>query len=572
MIFQWYSYHFLTILIALISVLLFGYIFVHRHKTGAWYSLGLLCLVLLWSVAQGLEFSVQDIRHKLIFANIQYIPITVIPVLYFYLALSFSRKEHYLKKKYLPYLLMVMPVVLNILLWTDSRHNLLRREIYLCLDGIVPTIGKKFGTAMLPFAVYNFALTIITLVILENAWRDKHFPYREQAKYLFVGLLIPTCTNLLHFLGLDFYNIDMTPFSFSITGILLTYGIFRHGLFNLVPIALSRIINEMKPGLIVYDNSLRLIDINPSAISILCVGGQRIVGQPVTSVFAHVPELVQAIEQRCNCKREITYSGDNSGAFFEATVTSIENTKGIRLGWMAQIYDITERKIAEGLLRQDKENAMMLYKIAEETSLSNESAFLQAQIKPHFLFNALNVIAALCRIDTEKARMLILDLSDYLRHNFDFSNLTKYVSFDEELDYIKTYVRIEQARFPDKIKVEFELDHTEELRVPPLMLQPLVENAIRHGIRKSDKSGLIVLRVINLESCYLIEVEDDGAGMTQEQVDRILTESASAGSGVGLANIRKRLRMIYGTSLLIESAVGKGTTISLILPKRKDSV
>jgi len=572
MIFHWYPYHFLTLLIALITVLLFGYIFVHKHKTGAGYALGILCLVLLWSAAQGLEFSVQDIRHKLIFANIQYFPITIIPVLYFYLALSFSRKEHYLKKKYLPYLLLIMPVVLNILIWTDFYHNLLRKEIYLCIEGIVPTIGKQFGTLMLPFAVYNFSLTVITLFILEKAWRDKNFPYREQAKYLFIGLLIPTCTNLLHFLEFDFNNIDMTPFSFTITGILLTYGIFRHGLFNLVPIARSRIFNEMKPGLIVYDNSLRLIDINPSAIYILCAGGQRIIGQPVTSVFAHVPELVQAIELRCNCKKEITYSSNNSGTFFEVTVTSIENAKGIRLGWMAQIYDITERKIAEGLLKQDKENAMMLYKVAEETSLSNESAFLQAQIKPHFLYNALNVIAALCRIDAEKARLLILDLSSYLRHNFDFLNLMKYISFDEELDFIKTYVRIEQARFPDKLKVEYELDHTEDLQVPPLMLQPLVENAIRHGVRKNDEGGHIFLRVKNLESSYIIEVEDDGAGMTQEQIDRILTESASAGIGVGLANIRKRLQMIYGTSLLIESVVGKSTKISLVLPKRKGAV
>ena len=571
MIFHWYPYHFLTIVIALISVLLFGYIFLHRQKTGAWYSLGILCLVLLWSAAQGLEFSVQDIGHKLIFANIQYFPITIIPVLYFYLALSFSRKEHYLKKKYLPYLLLIMPVVLNVLIWTDSCHNLIRKEIYLCIEGIVPTIGKQFGTLMLPFAVYNFSLTVITLFILEKAWRDKHFPYREQAKYLFIGLLIPACTNLLHFLGLDFYNIDMTPFSFTITGILLTYGIFRHGLFNLVPIALSRIINEMKPGLIVYDNSLRLIDINPSAICILCAGGQRIIGQPVTSVFAHVPELVQAIEQRCDCKKEITYNSDNSGTFFEVTVTSIENAKGIRLGWMAQIYDITERKIAEGVLKQDKENAMMLYQVAEKTSISNESAFLQAQIKPHFLYNALSVIAALCRMEPEKARELILDLSSYMRHSFDFKNLETYISFEEELEFVQAYVRIEQARFKDRLNVIYELDDTEGLWLPPLLLQPLVENAIRHGIRKKATSRSVILRVKNMENCYLIEVEDDGAGMTQEQVDRILTENAAAG-GVGLVNIRKRLQMIYGTSLMIESDIGKGTKISLVLPKRKDAV
>lgn len=223
------------------------------------------------------------------------------------------------------------------------------------------------------------------------------------------------------------------------------------------------------------------------------------------------------------------------------------------------------------VLREEKENALLLFKNAEETSISNESAFLQAQIKPHFIYNALNVIATLCRIDAEKARQLILDLSSYLHHSFDFSNRTKYITFDEELEFIQAYIRIEQARFKDKLKVEYEVEDTEELRVPPLILQPLVENAIRHGIRESDEGGTVVLRVKNHEDHFLIEIDDDGAGMTEEQLGKITSESSAEHNGVGLANIQRRLRMLYGTQLIIQSQVGKGTKISLALPKRKDN-
>lgn len=568
MIFYWYPYHLLTIGVSIISLFLIGYIFVHRHKTGAWYSLGILCLMLLWSVAQGLEFSVQDIRHKLIFANIQYIPITIIPVLYLFLASEFSRKDYFVKNKYLPYLLLIIPVTLNILLWTDPYHGLIRQDIFLNLEGILPTVGKKFGITMLPFAAYNFSLTVTTLILLLNTWMDKRFQYRSQAKYLFIGLLIPTCMNFLHFIGINFYNIDLTPSSFTITGILLTYGIFRHGLFDLVPIALSHIVNEMKPGLLVYDNSLRLIDINPSARHISNAGGQRIIGQPVTSIFAHVPELVQVIEQRCNCKKEISSGCENNGTFFEVTVTSIQNTKGVNLGWMAQIYDITERKLAEGRLKQDKDNAMLLYEVAEKTSITNESAFLQAQIKPHFLYNALNVIAVLCRVDSEKARELILDLSSYMRHSFDFNNLETYISFEEELEFVKAYVRIEQARFKDRLNMVYEIDDTEGLRLPPLLLQPLVENAIRHGIRKKDTGRTVVLRVKNMHEHFLIEIEDDGAGIAPEQLEAIRQKRGSG--GVGLVNIQKRLKMMYDTQLLIESRHGTGTKVTITLPRRSE--
>ena len=98
---------------------------------------------------------------------------------------------------------------------------------------------------------------------------------------------------------------------------------------------------------------------------------------------------------------------------------------------------------------------------------------MQAQIKPHFLYNALNAIAYICRIDAERARELVLDLSSYLRHSFDFRNLAKYITFDEELEFIQAYVKIEQARFEDKLKVEYELENTGELKLPPLILQPL---------------------------------------------------------------------------------------------------
>lgn len=221
------------------------------------------------------------------------------------------------------------------------------------------------------------------------------------------------------------------------------------------------------------------------------------------------------------------------------------------------------------VLREDKENALMLYKNAEEVSIANESAFLQAQIKPHFLYNSLNIIATLCRIDAERARELILDLSSYLHHTFDFRNLAKYITFDDELEFIKAYLRIEQARFRDKFKVAYELNDTDGLRLPPLILQPLVENAIRHGIRKTDSGGTVALRVKSLEDCFIIEVEDDGAGMTEEQINKVMSGNPAAGSGVGLVNIQRRLQTLYGTQFSIQSRPGEGTKITVVFPKER---
>ena len=222
-------------------------------------------------------------------------------------------------------------------------------------------------------------------------------------------------------------------------------------------------------------------------------------------------------------------------------------------------------------LAAEKEDAVRLYQIAEGEVVSKEAAFLQAQIRPHFLFNALNVIASLCYTNPAKAAEVITDLATFFRYSFDFRNLQKYVTFREELEFIKAYVRIEQARFGDGLKVVYELEDTEGLMLPPLLLQPLIENAIKHGIRKRRTSGTVTIRVKSQEKHYCIEVENDGEGITPEEIEEALSPGRKPSGGVGLANIRKRLQMFYKTDLSLESQLGTGTKVTILLPKDRSA-
>ena len=342
MIYHWYPYHILTIILVLFSLIMLCYVYTQRHKTGGKLSMSLLALVTLWLIAQGLEFAVETLEHKLIFANIQYIPITLIPVFYFFLALDFSRKDRFPRKKSLLPLFLIIPAVLNVLLWSDPWHGLIRQDLRLITAGLFPTVGKTFGPVMIPFTLYNFSLTALTLFILGRAWADRSFQHRMQAKYLFIGLLVPMTATLLHLMGIDYHNIDATPYSFAITESLLTFGIFRYGLFDLMPVALSHVFEEMKPGMIVCDREYRLTDINPSARQMLDLKEQNIVGIPVIAAFAHIPELMRVIEKGHSGTEEISYRRGTDQYYYDVTVTELDNDKGISLGWMAQIYDVTE--------------------------------------------------------------------------------------------------------------------------------------------------------------------------------------------------------------------------------------
>lgn len=198
-----------------------------------------------------------------------------------------------------------------------------------------------------------------------------------------------------------------------------------------------------------------------------------------------------------------------------------------------------------------------------------EAAWLQAQIQPHFLFNTLNSVAALGEIDTERMRSLLLAFGDYLRASFDFANSHRLVPLRKELELVQAYLYIEQERFGDRVRVEWEGNDRLHLQVPPLSIQPLVENAVRHGLLKRASGGTLRIRVRDLGDRAEIAVEDDGVGMESDKLRRTLHSGESLGrnAGIGLANTDRRLKQIYGEGLHIRSVPGQGTAVSFTVRK-----
>ncbi|WP_158602134.1 histidine kinase [Cohnella endophytica] len=215
-------------------------------------------------------------------------------------------------------------------------------------------------------------------------------------------------------------------------------------------------------------------------------------------------------------------------------------------------------------LNEEKQRNRLLFENSEIQSKQFELAFIRAQMDPHFVHNTLNVIEGVIAENKEKAGNLVNDLSHYLRNIFDYSNSERYISIHEEMEAVKFYVRIEQARFPDKIFVHYDIDPSIELKVPRMVIQPLVENAIKHGIRKRKMAGTVTVRVKELEQGYYIAVEDDGVGIGDTDKNKLLEYSPN--KGIGLASIHARLKAEYGTQLQIVSEKGKGTSVRFEVP------
>lgn len=202
-------------------------------------------------------------------------------------------------------------------------------------------------------------------------------------------------------------------------------------------------------------------------------------------------------------------------------------------------------------------------------ALANEMSFLQAQIKPHFLFNTMSSIISLCYTDGRKAGELLTHLSSYLRKCFDFNNTRTYVSLASEFELTQSYLEIEKARFGDDVQVEYDVDQSLlNYQILPLTIQPLVENAVRHGILQREEGGTIKL-TIRWSDGISISVEDNGVGMSNDFIRRFFDigslETHRPG-GVGLANIHRRLLKFYGDGLSIESTKNVGTKVQFKIP------
>lgn len=243
------------------------------------------------------------------------------------------------------------------------------------------------------------------------------------------------------------------------------------------------------------------------------------------------------------------------GAAWRATLTSAGLSVNVMLfgGTVAATY-------ALDTFRRNRERERR--KISLEAKLAETRLqLLRMQLHPHFLFNALNAVSALIEEDVDAADRMLSRLISFFEFSLDSVGKQE-VTLEHELAFLRSYVEIEQTRFGDRLAVAFDIDReTLSCFVPGLILQPIVENSIRHGIAPRAQQGRVLVRTRKEKGRLRIEIEDDGVGITARQSDRL---------GIGLGNTRARLEYLYGREQSLEIAPREhgGTRVCITLPAR----
>ena len=426
-----------------------------------------------------------------------------------------------------------------------NRENNFRSAVDLllfavCLSAgvyhLILSIFRKGHRETLWFCALCLAVCIRTLLSNETllAQAFPHLPFSDGSRL--VTLTIPLCVVSMMYYTYTLYREDMPRVVFNV---LLTI----HACYALLVLAASPFVYSSV--FFAYLYSVEAACLLGLYVSVRAVLNRR--GESVHFLTGVVFLVLGALTDILNFLQII-----NTGYILSAALLAFVVVQAVLLAKRySDAYHSVEQLSKDLLASLDR-------------AMNVETAFLHVQMKPHFLYNALNTIADCCQTDPEEAERLVLSLSKYLRGTLDFENLGGIIPLRKELDLVRAYVAIEKARFRH-IDIQFEVDdRLLSMHLPPLTLQPLVENAIKHGLRNKE-GGVVAIRIARLADSIHLRVEDNGAGIDRHKLGFLL-DSPSGSTSIGLYNINARLLRAYGEGLVIRSSAEAGTSVSFEIP------
>ncbi|HNR03392.1 MAG TPA: histidine kinase N-terminal 7TM domain-containing protein [Bacillota bacterium] len=541
-----------------------------RDSKGAVSFILSMLVVTIWSLGNALEMASIDFSTKLFWANVQYFAYCYSPLTLLAMCMEFTGYDRWIRNRKVLWLA-VIPTIIVILVWTDHLHGLIRYNMHMNYSGSFPVIDKKYGPAFYIHALYSHMLNILAWILLIKAVFFRNTVYKKQATALLVGLSMIVIPNVLYITGLSpIERYDITPLFFGPAGLIITWGIFRYRLFDVIPVARAMVIENMDAGVIVLDLQDRVLDINPAMRRIIGYPDVKTPAETVEKVCRKIPELA------CTCKdRNITHSefviGINEGMkVYEAFFSPLADQKGAMIGRLVVAYDITEKKQEqERYLKQQWKNAVTeeRERLARDLhdNLGQVLGFinLQAQGIEQELINAdIDIVSHKLDKLVRASQEAHNDLREYIRNARNAEALEK--------DFMTGLTR-NIASFEEQsglnVKVNIPLGFTgDELR-PSIRINILnIVKEVINNIRKHSEANNVKFEFAIEQRQLCVTVEDDGKGF---DVENCLNNNNTTRFGLNI--IRERASEI-GAQIGIQSEPGRGCRISLIIPLNKEEL
>jgi len=318
-----------------------------------------MAVVTIWSWANALEMSGADLPTKLFWANVQYFAYAFSSVTLVIMVSFFTNNEKWINRRNI-LLLCIIPLITNLLVWSNEFHGLIRQNVHLDQGGTFPVIAKNYGPWFWAHIVYSYSLNITAIFLLIKTLRHKSPLYRGQSLTILTGTVLIVVPNILYILGLSpVARFDVTPVFMAVSGCIIAWGLFRYRLFDVAPVARAKVIDSMGGAVIVLDEKMRVSDLNPAAGKLLGLPTAQALGRQAEKVFRLFPEVLQWLQK----KRE-TLSGfleiEKEGRHYQVNFSSLFSERGLLIGQLLVIYNITEVKEIQQKLMDQQRNLAVL--------------------------------------------------------------------------------------------------------------------------------------------------------------------------------------------------------------------
>ncbi|WP_162300587.1 sensor histidine kinase [Anaerosacchariphilus polymeriproducens] len=547
-----------------LNILLFGsvicafylvhYAYKKRKMPGAKYFLLLLITAIVYNSGYFFEINANDHQTAKLWFDIEHI---AIPMQHYFLLLLSLEYTNINKRwfKIISTIGLSHPILYYLVFYTPGLSNLYIKSYQFVDRGSFHVLIFQYGILYYLIVLSGTVIGIISSIAYINGYMKSSNFQRNSYLIMMAATVFPWVAVYIGALKLG-YGVDFFPFSTIIAGGLYVIGIFQYKIFHTIPIATEIVFRHTKEAIILLDMEQIIVDANIAAIKIYPELENCKKNIPLSDFVTRHSELKELILNKETFLFEAEISEELR--YFNVVVGKIQIDNKLDIGKIIQIFDIT----AESL---EKKKMKKMVSSAIEQVETSEVSFLQAQISPHFINNSLSVIASMITRAPNEAKVLIADLGEYLANSYYFDNKSYMVNLEKEIEIVNTYVNIEKARFQERLQFHIIGEEIPNIKVPRLIIQPLVENAIRHGILKKIVGGNVWLKIQRDSQFIYFEIKDDGIGMAEEVRKSLLNEEGVR-KGIGVINIHRRLLKYYGEGLLIISEPGKGSTISFRIP------
>lgn len=551
-----------------------------RHSAIVWFSVMMLTSA-VWAIAYAFELASATVEQMLFWIDFEYIGVAFLPSIWIMFILHFIQKKKWITPLNVT-LAFSIPIITMLMVLTNEYHHLHYISTKIDPSGPFPMLVLETGPWYTVHTVFFYFLMALGMFLLARHFRQFDKFYRNQTIIILAGAFIPWITNFMYLLGIrPHHHIDLTPYAFILTALVIAFGLTRYRLFDIVPFAREKLIENLNEGMLVLDEHGRIIDLNSTMQKFLGSYSTELIGNKLPEVLSTHTVIQHLLLREGHHRTEIQLSNGNE---YEVSATRLQDTRKNFAGTLLVFWDITSRKKTTELLKAQAQELQELNELKNQMfsiiahDLKSPMAGLNSLLKlaetDAFSEQELKDIIPLLSRNVDNTSILLNNLLNWARSQLAGEHI------DPELfalnDIVKRNIGLLEKRAAEKdVRIKNECAAETMLYADRDMIDLVLRNLISNAIKFCDRGDSITIRSEIQDNITIVQVIDTGIGMdeqTQTKLFQLMAFSKPGtknekGTGLGLKLCKDFIEKNNGT-LAVLSKTGEGSTFYFHLPNK----